>query len=296
MYFIIKCMTMSIMDNIANQTQIREYLCNIRSIILHNIHLLFYIAAISTTVAGILHLLMIGPDLKPANFPMEMLLYTDALFIVSGILQIFWCLPMILRMGTKWYIIGLIGTIGLTMLLLLTRIPNGITGIPLEDKNPIALLTEISQFLYIGATILIINCEKRKYILNHKGRCINLPDKTKYKNLLYQLKNNLTSTLKGPTLIGSTKSGINVRNLFQVGQMIPGNQLDATFWTTRGIILRRLGNYDQAIASFDEAIRLDPTNSVYWYQKGASLNMSGRKNKAIELYKIAKSIRSLIPN
>ena len=160
---------MSIIANIANQTQLSAYLHDIKGALITNTHLLFYIAAITTMIAGILHLLMVGPDLKPANFPMEMLAYTDGLFIVSGISQIFWCLPMILRMGAKWYIIGLIGTIGLTMLLLMTRIPNGITGLPLEDKNPMALLTEISQILYIGATILIIKSEKWKQVLMHKN-------------------------------------------------------------------------------------------------------------------------------
>ena len=172
---------MSIISNIANQTQLPAFLHGIKGTIVANTHLLYYIAAISTTVAGILHLLMIGPNLKPANFPMEILPYTDGLFVVTGILQIIWCLPMILRMGTRWYVIGLIGTIGLTMLLLMTRIPNGITGFPLEDKNPMALLTEISQFLYIGATVLIIKCEKWEHISMHKDRSINLQAKSKKK-------------------------------------------------------------------------------------------------------------------
>ena len=43
---------------------------------------------------GVLHLMMIGPYLKPSNFPMELLLYTDILFIVAGLAQIFWALPM----------------------------------------------------------------------------------------------------------------------------------------------------------------------------------------------------------
>jgi len=174
---------MSILYNIANQTQLPTYLHGIKGTLVTNTHLLFYVAAITTMVAGILHLLMVGPELKPVNFPMEMLPYTDGLFIVSGIAQIFWCIPMILRMGTKWYTIGLIGTIGLTLLLLMTRIPNGITGLPLEDKNPMALLTEISQFLYIVATILIIKCEKWKRVSMHKNNSINLPAKSMKRNI-----------------------------------------------------------------------------------------------------------------
>ena len=41
-------------------------------------------AGAATLVGGILHLMMIGPSLKPYNFPMELLPYTDTLFIIAG--------------------------------------------------------------------------------------------------------------------------------------------------------------------------------------------------------------------
>jgi hypothetical protein len=82
--------------------------------------------------------------------------YTNALFTIVGILQIFWYIPMITRQGVKWYHIGLVGTIGLPKLLLMTRIPNGITNLLLENKNPTRLLTPIIQFLCVGVTIIII--------------------------------------------------------------------------------------------------------------------------------------------
>ena len=87
---------------------------------------------------------------------MELLPYTDALFIVAGIAQMFWALPMIKNWGLRWSYIGITGTIGLTILLALTRIPNEITGAALQDRNPMALLTEIAQLLYIGVTAIII--------------------------------------------------------------------------------------------------------------------------------------------
>ena len=52
---------------------------------------------------------------------------------------------MIKDWGLRWYYIGMIGTIALTTLLVLTRIPNEITGAALQDRNPMALLTEIAQ-------------------------------------------------------------------------------------------------------------------------------------------------------
>ena len=122
---------------------------------------LAYVAAAATIAGGVLDLLMIGPYLKPSNFPMEQLLYTDILFIVAGLAQIFWALPMIKCWGLRWYYLGIFGTAALSLSLLLTRVPNGITSTALIDTNPMALLTEISQFLYIGVTSIIV---RRTYL------------------------------------------------------------------------------------------------------------------------------------
>ena len=53
---------------------------------------------------------------------------------------------MIKGWGLRWYYLGIFGTAGLSLSLLLTRVPNGITSAALIDTNPMALLTEISQF------------------------------------------------------------------------------------------------------------------------------------------------------
>jgi hypothetical protein len=132
----------------------------VKTILIEN-RVLFYIAAATTMIAGALHLAMIGPSLKPINFPMELLPYTDGLFLISGITQIFWALPMALRWNTRWFYSGLIGTIALTSLIALTRIPNEITGVALQDKNPMALLTEVMQTTYIVSTLAIILNKKR---------------------------------------------------------------------------------------------------------------------------------------
>lgn len=132
----------------------------LRAVLFEN-HILFYIAAATTMIAGILHLMMIGPSMKPLNFPMELLPYTDGLFLISGIAQIFWAIPMALKWNTRWFYVGLIGTIALTSLIALTRIPNEITGIALQDKNPMALLIEGVQTTYIFTTLAIILNKKR---------------------------------------------------------------------------------------------------------------------------------------
>jgi uncharacterized membrane protein YvlD (DUF360 family) len=133
-------------------------------------HVLFYIAAATTMIAGILHLMMIGPLLKPLNFPMELLPYTDGLFLISGIAQIFWAIPMALNWNTRWFYAGLIGTIALTSLIALTRIPNEITGIALQDNNPMALFTEVMQATFILTTLTIILNKKRAIfrLVTHK--------------------------------------------------------------------------------------------------------------------------------
>ena len=147
-----------IKPNINKSITIKKKLING---ITNNMEIIFYIAAFSTICGGIMHLLMLGPLLKPVNFPMQLLPYTDGLFTISGIMQIFWAIPMIKKWGTKWYYIGLVGTIGLSLLLLMTRIPNGITNLPLEDKNPMALLTEVFQLLFIAVTAIIIVHERQ---------------------------------------------------------------------------------------------------------------------------------------
>jgi hypothetical protein len=186
----------SIKSNTIKRKNIIKSICN-KDII-------FYIAAVSSIAGGILHLLMLGPALKPANFPMQLLPYTDGLFTISGILQILWCIPMIKIWSKNWYYTGLVGTIGLSMLLLLTRIPNGITNLPLEDKNSMALLTEISQFLFIGVTIIIIkyeSCSTNKFnkiieYLKYNYQIKKLKDDNQWFKERYEIKNQVVEENK----------------------------------------------------------------------------------------------------
>jgi hypothetical protein len=119
------------------------------------------LAAATTLIAGILHLAMIGSFHKPSNFPMGMLPVTDLLFIVSGGAQVFWAIPMFLGWSIRWYYLGLVGTIGLVLLLAFTRIPNPITGYPLQN-NTIGYLTEIIQMAYIAITGIIVVKQRKK--------------------------------------------------------------------------------------------------------------------------------------
>ena len=69
-------------------------------------HFYYYIAAAATTaIAGILHLIWASSIIgkAPSMF--------SIFFIVSGITQVFWALPMIKQWERIWYYIGIAGTV-----------------------------------------------------------------------------------------------------------------------------------------------------------------------------------------
>jgi hypothetical protein len=118
---------------------------------------LFELAAVFTATAGILHL--VRAPLKPHGFPAELVVYAEVLFIVGGILQIFWVLPMIRHWGRPWYIVGLIGTAVFMAFWIISRVPNPITGVALPN-NVLGYATEAVQTAFIVVTLIIIAKEK----------------------------------------------------------------------------------------------------------------------------------------
>ena len=114
---------------------------------------LFELAAVFTATAGILHL--VRAPLKPHGFPAELVVYAEVLFIVGGILQIFWVLPMIRHWGRPWYIVGLIGTAVFMAFWIISRVPNPITGVALPN-NVLGYATEAVQVAFIVVTSIII--------------------------------------------------------------------------------------------------------------------------------------------
>ncbi len=65
--------------------------------------LILSIIAAATIIAGILHLQMVPRSLSEN-------LGQAILFLVGGLLQIFWAVPVIKRWGRVWQIIGIVGT------------------------------------------------------------------------------------------------------------------------------------------------------------------------------------------
>jgi hypothetical protein len=83
---------------------------------------LYYAAAATTAIAGILHLMSV-PNIIGRNPN------SGIFFIISGIAQIFWVIPMLKSWGRVWYCIGIAGTIILIIIWATTRMPgNPITG------------------------------------------------------------------------------------------------------------------------------------------------------------------------
>jgi hypothetical protein len=119
--------------------------------------LLFYAAAGTTAIAGILHLLLV-PNIIGFN------VNNAIFFLLSGIAQIFWVLPMVKRWGKMWYYIGIAGTIILIIMWAITRMPgNPITGRggPISDM---AIAIEVFQIAYVIITAIIIARERRGHI------------------------------------------------------------------------------------------------------------------------------------
>ena len=114
---------------------------------------LFYGAAVCTGIAGILHLILV-PNAIDSN------INSATLFLVGGIAQIFWVLPMLKRWGRIWYAVGIAGTVILILVWVITRIPdNPITGRggPISER---AIAVEVFQIAYVAITALIIATER----------------------------------------------------------------------------------------------------------------------------------------
>ncbi len=119
---------------------------------------LYYAAAATTAIAGILHLIQASNSL---GFNLNFVIF----FIVAGIAQLFWVVPTIRRWGLLWYYVGIGGTIVLIILFAITRmLGNPITGRG-GPISPMALAIEVFQAAFIGLSVAIIVYEmKRKQI------------------------------------------------------------------------------------------------------------------------------------
>jgi uncharacterized membrane protein YuzA (DUF378 family) len=116
---------------------------------------LYYAAAATTAIAGILHLMLV-PNIIGRNPN------SGIFFIISGIAQIFWVIPMLKSWGRVWYCIGIAGTIILIIIWATTRMPgNPITGRggPISEM---AIAVQIFQIAYVVITSIILVKERHE--------------------------------------------------------------------------------------------------------------------------------------
>jgi peptidoglycan/LPS O-acetylase OafA/YrhL len=113
-----------------------------------NYYYLAAAAAAATAIAGILHLISFS-NLIGRNPT------TGIFFLVAGMAQLFWTIPMVRKWGRIWYYIGIAGTIVLIILYFITRVPNPITTRALPI-NSMGMVIEIFQFIYVGITTYIV--------------------------------------------------------------------------------------------------------------------------------------------
>lgn len=116
---------------------------------------LYYAAAATTAIAGIIHLYL-APNSLGFN------LNTGILFLVGGLAQLFWVVPMIRRWGRAWYGIGIGGTGVLIAIWSITRMPENMINGRAGQISQNGMLVEIMQAAFIALNMAILIYEKRK--------------------------------------------------------------------------------------------------------------------------------------
>jgi hypothetical protein len=127
-----------------------------------NTKVLYYAAAATTVIAGILHLIM-TPNILNFNANGAIL------FSVGGAAQIFWAIPMIRRWGRVWYSVGIGGTLVLIAIWTITRMPgNPITGRG-AMVNEMGIAVEAMEWAFVGLAVAIIMTEYKMKRLDRKS-------------------------------------------------------------------------------------------------------------------------------
>ena len=122
-------------------------MCGNNNILTNNIltdNLSLYAAAASTFIAGILHLAIIPMFFK--IMPLNITLF----FLISGLAQVFWVIPVLRRWSNLWFYVGIAGTV-ILIIMWLVAVPG--SGHPV-DANQAAI--EVSQIAFIILSIIII--------------------------------------------------------------------------------------------------------------------------------------------
>jgi hypothetical protein len=114
--------------------------------------LLFYVAAASTFIAGVLHLALI--PMFFALTPFDVTIF----FLVSGAAQLFWVIPILRRWSNLWYYVGIGGTAVLIALFVIAVPGRGL------QVSEFEIVIEVIQIVFIISSIMIV----REKMLNAK--------------------------------------------------------------------------------------------------------------------------------
>lgn len=104
--------------------------------------ILYYAAGVSTFIAGLLHLAIV-----PMFFT-QMPINVTIFFIISGLAQLFWVIPVIKRWSKLWYYIG----IGGTSILIIVWI----IAVPHNKVSELEIAIELFQIVFIILCSIII--------------------------------------------------------------------------------------------------------------------------------------------
>jgi uncharacterized membrane protein YuzA (DUF378 family) len=116
---------------------------------------LLYAAAASTLIAGVLHLAII-----PMFFT-QMSIDVTIFFLVSGLAQIFWVIPVIKKWSKPWYYVGIGGTV-ILIIMYLIAVPG--SGHPVNQLDVAIELFQIA-FLILCSIIIV---KDRAASISHK--------------------------------------------------------------------------------------------------------------------------------
>ena len=117
--------------------------------------ILIYGSAVSTFIAGVLHLALVPMyfDKMPTN--------VTIFFIIAGLAQLFWIIPVIKRWSNIWYYVGIGGTVILIILWIIAVPARGLAVSELEVG------IEFFQIVFIILCIIIVK-DKTVTRLNQK--------------------------------------------------------------------------------------------------------------------------------
>ncbi len=122
---------------------------------------LFYSAASTTFVAGVLHLAIV-----PSVIGFSAII--GVFFLVVGTAQLFWVIPIVKRWGKRWYDGGIVGTVMLIAIWLITRVPENriINGaLPVND---LGIVIEALQIVFVLVCGIIISRDRTEGEVNEK--------------------------------------------------------------------------------------------------------------------------------